>query len=119
MEYNAEALFYKTNEYPLLNRHVMSTPSRTAQLWMLTIPVHQFVPFLPAGVRYIKGQMERGEPSGYVHWQLYCAFISPVRLSGVKSLFGDGMHAEPTRSKAAEDYVWKEETRIEGMKYVF
>jgi len=38
--------------------------------WLLTIPHHAFVPYLPPGVAYIRGQLERGENTGYLHWQL-------------------------------------------------
>lgn len=40
-----------------------------------------------------------------------------LRLRGVKSLFGDSCHAEPSRSDAALAYVWKEDTRVEGTQF--
>jgi len=36
--------------------------------WLLTIPHHPLSPYLPPGVAYIRGQLERGEK----HW------ISPL-----------------------------------------
>lgn len=84
--------------------------------WILTIPGHCFVPYLPPNIAYIKGQLEQGA-GGFVHWQLYVVFQKKVRLGGVKSVFGEECHAEPTRSSAARDYVWKEDTRIEGTQF--
>lgn len=51
-----------------------------------------------------------------MHWQLFVGFRKAQRLSGVRKLFGNH-HAEPTRSEAAEQYVWKEETRVEGTQF--
>lgn len=85
--------------------------------WLLTIPQHDFTPFLPVGVAYIKGQLERGADTGYLHWQLLVAFEKKCRLAAVKRTFGDGVHAELTRSAAANDYVWKDETSIGGTRF--
>jgi hypothetical protein len=40
-----------------------------------------------------------------------------VRLRGIKSIFGDGAHCEPTRSQAARDYVWKQDTQVAGTQF--
>jgi len=108
-----------------------------ARYWLLTIPHAQFVPYLPPGVTYIRGQLERGEgehiaehvgldaggdelrlanPDGYLHWQLVAVFNRKVRLGKLRELFGP-YHAEPTLSKAALAYVWKENTRVEGTQF--
>lgn len=87
--------------------------------WMLTIPWHGFTPYLPHSVIYIKGQLERGIEAGeqgYLHWQIFVNFGGQQRLSYVRKVFGD-YHCEPTRSQAAEDYVWKEETRVQGTQF--
>lgn len=91
-------------------------PSPQARYWMLTIPHPDFTEYLPPGVSWIKGQVEQGE-GGYLHWQLVCAFPKKVRLSGVKAIFGTTVHAEPTRSDAAEEYVWKEATAVLGTRF--
>lgn len=67
---------------------------------------------LPPGLVWIRGQLERGELRGLEHYQVVCAFESKVALPGVVRLYGDRVHAELSRSEAANDYVWKEETRI-------
>lgn len=51
-----------------------------------------------------------------MHWQLLVIFKRKIRLGGVRSVFGP-FHAEPTRSEAAEDYVWKEATRVGGTQF--
>lgn len=84
--------------------------------WLLTIPVHGFTPFLPHGVAYIRGQLECGGESGYLHWQLLVYFSKPVRLRSVRSTFGD-WHAELSRSDAASQYVWKEDTAVSNTRF--
>lgn len=86
--------------------------------WILTIPADDWsVPDeLPEQLQYLRGQQEVGA-QGFRHWQLLAAFKRTVRLSGVKELFGRTCHAEPTRSAAANEYVWKEDTRVEGTQF--
>jgi len=88
-----------------------------ARSWILTIPHEHFLPYLPPSVAYIRGQLEKGGSTEYLHWQLVLHFESQQRLSHVRKLFGP-WHAEPTLSKKAEDYVWKEETAIAGTRFV-
>lgn len=90
-------------------------PSPQQRYWLLTIPHEGFVPYLPAGIQYLRGQLERGH-EGYLHWQLCVAFRKKVTLTGVRIVFGP-YHAEPTRSAAARDYVWKDDTRVEGTQF--
>lgn len=72
-------------------------------------------PVLPSGVSWIRGQREIGE-GGFEHWQLVIYYKSKVRLGAVKKAF-PGAHLELTRSESAEDYVWKEDTRVEGSSF--
>lgn len=88
-----------------------------ARYWLLTIPQHGYTPYRPPGVGYIRGQLEQGESTGYVHWQLLAVYNQQVRLRRIKTDFGEGVHAEPSRSSAADDYVWKDETRVDGTQF--
>lgn len=88
-----------------------------ARFWLLTIPHADFVPYQPPNVDYIRGQLERGNDTGYLHWQILVHFARKIRLRGVKSTFGDTTHAEPSRSDAARDYVWKDDTAIENTRF--
>lgn len=83
---------------------------------MLTIPHASFTPYLPPQCKYIKGQLELAA-SGFLHWQVFVEFGKRVRLGCVRSVFGD-IHAEASRSTAAEDYVSKVETRVDGTEFV-
>lgn len=84
---------------------------RQARYWICTIPRDDWEPCLPDLSNWIIGQPELGE-SGYRHWQLLVSFPTKKTLAQVKRSFGvSGMHAEPTRSSAAEAYVRKEDTR--------
>jgi len=85
--------------------------------WMLTIPHYDFLPYLPPGVNWIRGQLERGSTGGFLHWQILVATAQKISLRGIKQLFGDTCHAELSRSKSSQDYVWKEETRVEGTQF--
>lgn len=86
-----------------------------ARYYILTIPAHEFTPFLPESVAWIRGQLELGD-GGFRHWQLVVTFNKSVRLSHVRKLFGP-FHAEQTRSEAAAEYVWKDDTAIEGTRF--
>lgn len=94
----------------------MPTNTSQARYWILTIPHQSFLPYLPPSVNFIKGQLELGA-AGFLHWQVIAGFKAKVRLRAVRTIFGDS-HAEPTKSEAAEDYVWKEDTRVEGTQFL-
>lgn len=81
---------------------------------MLTIPAHSFTPYLPPAVLYIKGQLERAA-SGYLHWQILVV-TGKCRGTRIKSIFGD-VNIELTRSDAADQYVWKDDTSVEGTRF--
>jgi len=93
-----------------------SRPSQQAVWWMLTIPFHEYVPYLPSQIKYIRGQLERGA-EGYLHWQVVVALVRKSRLRGIQQIFGTIGHYEPTRSDAALRYVWKEDSRIPGTQF--
>jgi len=90
-------------------------PSLQGHYWMLTVPGHEYTPYLPPTVAYSKGQLELGE-GGFLHWQIVVAFDRSVRLGHVRKTYGP-FHAELTRSDDALEYVWKEDTRVPGTQY--
>lgn len=85
--------------------------------WLLTIPQHAYVPYLPRSCVYVRGQLESGQQTGFLHWQVMVIFKRTVRLAQVKSSFGDTIHAEPSRSAAANAYVWKDETAVANTRF--
>lgn len=87
-----------------------------AKYWILTIPHHEFTPYLPNGIEYLTGQLEQGNETGYLHWQIMAIYSNQVRLSAVRKMFGN-VHAEPTRSKAAETYCQKDDSRVDGTSF--
>lgn len=101
---------------PALARPRNPPPPKPARHWIGTIPAHQFIPYLPPGVSFIRGQLELAE-SGYLHWQIVASFPRSERLSGVTRIFGTESHWEPTRSKAALDYVHKDDTAVAGTRF--
>jgi len=86
--------------------------------WLGTIPYSSWEPCQPDGVRWIRGQHERGANTGYEHWQVLVAFSEKKTLAQCKRHFGDAGHWELSRSEAASEYVWKEDTRI-GEQFEF
>lgn len=89
---------------------------RQGVFWMLTIPHEHFTPWLPDGVKWIRGQLECGESTSYLHWQLLVAFDGKVSLARCRGTFGP-FNAELSRSDAAAAYVWKESTRVAGTQF--
>lgn len=90
--------------------------SPQSQWFLLTVPGADFVPFLPEGVGYIIGQRELGA-GGFDHWQICAHLLTKQTVTFVRRLFGGRAHVEPSRSAAARDYVWKEDTRVEGTQF--
>jgi len=98
-------------------RPVSNTMASQNRYWLLTIPQHLFTPYLPPNACFIRGQLEKGDNTAYLHWQVYIHFKRAIRLAAVKKTFGEGIHAEPTRSAAAEEYVTKDATAIAGTRF--
>lgn len=87
--------------------------------WLLTLPASSWEPprEVPDSVAYLRGQREVGEGTGYEHWQVLAVFSNKVSLSVVRRVFGKSVHAELSRSEAADEYVWKEATRVDGTQF--
>jgi len=66
---------------------------------------------------WLRGQKEICPTTQRPHYQVIAGFIRTVRLAFVKRVIGEG-HWEVTRSAAADDYVWKEATRVEGFNLI-
>lgn len=92
-------------------------PSPQYRYWILTIPVDKWcVENLNSFIDYCKGQREIGE-GGYEHWQLIAYVAKKCTYSKMISLWPTEAHVEHTRSAKAEQYVWKEDTRVEGSQF--
>lgn len=91
---------------------------RQGVYWFGTIKHECFTPYQPPGVEYIRGQLEQGGNTDYLHWQVVIVFSRKQSLRQVKEMFGEGCgRFELSRSKHADEYVWKEETRVEGTQF--
>jgi len=86
---------------------------------MATIPERDWQPpnDLPGEISWLRGQLEAGGSTGFRHWQLLVAFSKKKSLNQAKEIFGSRAHLELSRSEAAADYVWKEDTRVEGTQF--
>lgn len=94
----------------------MDRRRRQGIFWILTIKHAEFTPYLPPGCAWIRGQLELGESNSYLHWQIIVGFSKKMALPGVRRIFGN-CHAELTRSDAAAEYVWKDDTRVIGTQF--
>lgn len=70
---------------------------------------------LNSGLAYAKGQREIGD-GGYEHWQFIIHLNKPQRLSWLKKI-NNVAHWEPTRSEAADSYVWKDDTAVPDTRF--
>ena len=93
-------------------------PSQQYSWWILTVPKEDWQPCLPNNASYVRGQCERGA-SGFEHWQLVIHTQTKTTLTNIRRSFGGRAHVEPMRSDAAREYVWKEDTRIEGTQFEY
>jgi len=98
-------------------------PQATAiqgRYWLLTIPVLDWnVPDeWHENIAYCRGQQEIGE-GGYHHWQILLALKKKQRLLATKRYFCNTAHLELSRSEAADEYVWKEDTAVPGTRFEY
>lgn len=93
-------------------RHVR----RQGIYWIATIPRpdYEWPNTPPEGIVWQFGQLERGEHSGYEHWQFVFAASEKLSLRGVTAIYPSTGHYELSRSAAADAYVCKLDTRIDG-----
>lgn len=87
--------------------------------WSVTLKhdvIQPYTPKLTDNVQWIRGQREVGA-GGFQHWQLAVAFKKKVRLLTVKNTIGGNPHCEPARSKALDDYVWKDDTAVPDTRF--
>jgi len=94
-------------------------PSPQGRYWLLTIPANSWNPTLPSGCCYIKGQKELSQETAYEHWQVLAITPKKLTLVAFKRIFDCELHAELSRSIAAEAYVWKESTRVPDTQFEF
>jgi len=109
-----------SNQSNAIQPNSLQQPRRRQGIfWLLTIPRSDFTEpsALPDGLAWIRGQLERGE-GGFEHWQIMVALSEKSSLRSVKRRFGNTCHGELSRSAAANDYVWKESSRI-GQQFEF
>lgn len=65
------------------------------------------------GAKYTRGQLEQGEEMETLHFQFVTFLQDNTRLVALKKI-NSRIHWEPSKSKEANEYVWKEETRVDG-----
>lgn len=94
-------------------------PAIKGRFWIATLPIAHYPnqPTLSDGIMWMRGQREQGA-GGLEHWQFCIAFNScDTTLAQAKSYFVPQIHLEKTRSVAAHDYVWKDETAVPGTRF--
>jgi len=89
-------------------------------LWMITLPADetdasQLSQELKIFSKKFTFQKEKGEETGYVHWQIFISLKTKEYFDTVKNLFPSKAHIEPVKNGwAAAKYCSKSDTRIEG-----
>lgn len=102
-------------------------PTPQYRYWMCTLWEPAWEPELFSDeLAWIKGQKEKAPSTGNLHWQLIFGYkkkVSKKRIldqltvkygSEDLAYWGD---IQPTNSAAADEYVWKDETAVEGTRF--
>lgn len=88
--------------------------------WALTIPAEEYSASqlsqdLDSLCKEYYFQKEKGETSGYEHWQVCISLKTKEYFHSVKNLFSSKAHIEPVKDwPASKKYCQKNESRIEG-----
>lgn len=72
-----------------------------ARYWLLTIPHYAFLPYLPPACNFVRGQLERGHATDYIHWQLLVLFKQKVSLFSFRPILTFRFDYEPLRMYSA------------------
>ncbi|QDJ95273.1 replication-associated protein [Capybara virus 33_cap3_6684] len=90
----------------------MAGHRRQGVYWIITLPERGWglQRPLPEPVRYITGQLEQGESTGYRHWQCCVHLYRKGSIRQLQAIFGEDGHYELSRSSQAEAYCNKEAT---------
>jgi len=91
-------------------------PADLARYWIGTLFDWTPPDLLPPGLCWLRGQQEICPTTQRSHYQVIAGFTQPRRLAFCKRVVGPG-HWEPTRSSAADSYVWKDQTSVEGTRF--
>ena len=89
-----------------------------SKYYLLTLPAQQYVfapAFLPDGLIWMRGQLELAR-EGLLHWQFVICLSDRRRSSFVRDLYKSA-HVESTKSAAANDYVWKDDTSVSDSRF--
>ena len=93
-------------------------PTIQGRYWLVTISFAHLnsQPCLNPPLCYLKGQREVGA-GGFEHWQLLAVTSRKSTLNQVKRALHQTAHVELSRSDAADAYVWKDDTAVEGTRF--
>lgn len=93
-------------------------PTPQARYWLCTIPVSSgWTPVIRGNLCYLKGQQETGNTTGYTHYQVLAVTSRRVTQRQLKDDLCNVAHVEPSRSSAANGYVWKDDTAVPGTRF--
>ena len=96
-------------------------PTPHGKYWFITVGAEYFKPVQAMCPRrdltFMKGQREIGENTGFDHWHFSVGFSKEKTMAQVKEYFCKEARCELSRSDAVDEYVWKENTRVEGTNF--
>lgn len=97
---------------------------KTHRNWLCTISKEKGWPkgapkVLSEGVRFMCGQLERGEESGFLHYQVYISFYEPTRRAGVHKALNAGLpNVRGVRKPvSAYNYCMKDDPTFVGERF--
>jgi len=102
------------------NAQALNVGKRVGRFWIVTLAATNPAPSaeqIKDNLVWLKGQREIGD-GGFDHWQFLAGFKCNVRMSALKKIWPTA-HVELTRSSAADDYVWKEDTRVPDTQFEY
>lgn len=95
-------------------------PTPQGRYWLITLSCehHPQEPTLHEDFAYIKGQKEIGQ-GGFEHWQFLVNCKRVRSRNQVKAAIHPTAHVELTRSTAANQYVWKDESAVPNTRFEY
>lgn len=113
--------YSKQTNQQAVNQAKKVTTNEQGKYWIGTISPQLWTPTetLPIECAFLRGQLEEGDQTGRIHWQVVVGFKKKVRKLTVKRFFGfttgeeRQCHVELTISAKANEYVLKDETCVD------
>lgn len=92
-------------------------PAIQGRYWLLTIFADDWTPALVTDCTWLIGQKEQCPTTNRQHWQVVAHFNKRRTIRQVQNLFPNNPHVELSNGPAANEYVHKDDTYVEGTRF--